>query len=384
MNRYNGIGKTKSFKASERHLDILRTGPSDSNATKSRKFEHVNVVLKRDVQYKTMTTMFEDIRLMPKSGPISTGKVDMKTRFLGKNISAPIFVSGMTGGDERVGKINYDIAEAVSELKLPMGVGSQRAMIEDKGVAHTFAVKSKYDVILLGNMGAAQVLRYSKKEIKEMLDAIDADALCIHTNPAQEIAQPEGDINFKNAFRSISGLADSLEYKIIIKEVGNGVSKDVAKMIQNTQIYGIDTGGAGGTNWVAIELFRAGNGGKYKHIFKEWGMPTAQSLLEIRSEFNRCVTATGGIRSGEDIAKAVALGADACGIAAPVIQAQGRAGSKGVTEYLNGIMKDLKQEMGRLGVRNINELSTLKYQLTGDLKNVIEQRLEGKRIAGYT
>ncbi|MEM3841529.1 MAG: type 2 isopentenyl-diphosphate Delta-isomerase [Candidatus Micrarchaeaceae archaeon] len=357
---------------------------SEAAATKSRKIEHVNIVLTQDVQYKRITSMFEDVKLIPTGKYIDPEKVDLKTSFLGKEIFAPIFVSGMTGGDERVGKINYDIAAAVSELCLPMGVGSQRAMIEDGNVTKTYAVKSEYDVpILLGNIGAAQTLKYGIEQISEMVSSIEADALCIHTNPAQEAAQKEGDINFRGAFSSICKIIDGIGVKTIVKEVGNGISKEVARRFSKTNVYGLDTGGAGGTNWVAIELYRAGNSALYKHIFKEWGIPTAQSLIEVRSEFSRMLTATGGIRTASDIAKAIALGADACGIAAPVVQAQSRGGAEGIKNYLESMELSLREEMAALGVSNVKELSSVKREITGKLKVAIDQRINGVSFTKY-
>ncbi|MDE1828102.1 MAG: type 2 isopentenyl-diphosphate Delta-isomerase [Candidatus Micrarchaeota archaeon] len=356
---------------------------SVGNETKSRKIEHVKVALNVDVQYKLLTTMFNDVTLLPNGKEVDIDTIKTEAKFLRKNITAPIFVSGMTGGDQRVGKINYDIARAVSELKLPMGVGSQRAMIEDKNVVETYAVKREYDVILLGNIGAAQAINYKVEQIVDMLSKIDADALCIHTNPAQEIAQPEGDIKFKGALEAIERLADNLDQKVIVKEVGNGISKEVAKRLAQTNIYGMDTGGAGGTNWVAIELYRAGKSGEYKHIFKEWGLSTAQSLLEIKSEFNGFVTATGGIRTGLDLVKAVVLGADACGIATPIIQAQSTGGSDGIKSYLNNLIYDFKLEMAKLGVSDIQELKGIKYNLSGSLYRIVQQRLYNKPLVEY-
>ena len=357
---------------------------SESKVTKSRKIEHVNIVLTQDVQYKRITSLFNDVELIPTGREIDPAAVDTRSTFLEKEISAPLFVSGMTGGDERVGKINYDIAAAVSELQLPMGVGSQRAMIEDKEMAKTYAVKSEYpEVLLMGNIGAAQALKYGMEDISGMVSAIEADALCIHTNPAQEVAQREGDISFKGAFSAICDISDGIGVKTIIKEVGNGISKEVAKRLAETSVYGIDTGGAGGTNWVAIELYRAGNSHLYKHIFREWGIPTAQSLIEARSEFKRMLTATGGIRSASDIAKAIALGANACGIAAPVVQAQSRDGSNGVYEYLSSLSSGLKEEMARLGVSNVNELAHLETVLKGQLKDAVAQRLGNVPFTEY-
>ncbi len=346
--------------------------------TASRKVEHVKVVLGTDVQFRKKTTMFEDVRLIPKGGTHSGDfayTIDTNTDFLGRKIAAPIFVSGMTGGHDKVAKINMDIAGGVSEVGIPMGVGSQRAMMEHPELAYTYDVKKEHkDVILLGNIGASHAMVYSVKQIKEMLDKVDADFLCIHTNPGQEAAQVGGDIKYKGALKAISDVAENIDRKVIVKEVGNGISKEVAAMLAKTKVAGIDTGGAGGTNWIAVELYRAG-GTRSMDIYRDWGLPTAGSLLEVKSAFDGFVTATGGIRTGVDIAKAIALGADACGLAYPVLKAQSRGGAKGVADYLRHIIMELKVEMARLNCKDINELRGVGYTTHGQLKHLLEQRV---------
>lgn len=341
--------------------------------TRSRKLEHVKVVLGKDVQFKTKTPMFSDVELIPRKA--SAKSADTSTKFLGRKISAPIFVSGMTGGHEKLAKINMDIGEACSEVNLPMGVGSQRAMIEKPELGFTFDVKKEHkDVILLANIGASHTTKYSMERIEKMLDDVQADALCIHTNPGQEAAQEGGDIAFRGVFDAIADIAARLSRKVIVKEVGNGISKEVAQRLSKTKVYGIDTGGAGGTNWIAIELYRA-SGPRSVDIFREWGMPTAQSLVEVRSAFKGMVTSTGGIRTGKDIARAVALGADACGLAYPVLQAQHREGANGVKKYLEHLTADLRDEMLRLNCSNIEELRTVGYSINGELRKILAQRV---------
>ncbi len=347
--------------------------------TRSRKLEHVKVVLGKDVQFKTKTPMFSDVELIPRKAKVK--KADTAAKFLGKKISAPIFVSGMTGGHEKLAKINMDIGEACSELGLPMGVGSQRAMIEKPELGFTFDVKKEHkDLILLANIGASHTTKYSLDRIEKMLDDVQANALCIHTNPGQEAAQEGGDIEFRGVPRAIADIAANLSRKVIVKEVGNGISKEVAQRLSKTKVCGIDTGGSGGTNWIAIELYRA-SGPRSVDIFREWGMPTAQSLVEVRSAFKGMVTATGGIRTAKDIAKAVALGADACGLAYPVLQAQNREGAKGVERYLRHLTADLEEEMLRLNCASIDELRTVGYSINGQLRNILSQRVDKKLLS---
>ncbi len=342
-----------------------------NNQTASRKLEHIKIALQKNTQFK-LTNYFNHISLIPKKAKhISYENINLSTLFLDKKVDAPIFISGMTGGHEKTWQINKNIAEAAYEFNIAMGIGSQRAMIEHKNLIYTYNVKKSYDIILLGNIGIAQLSKYKPFQIKDMLDEVSADALCIHTNPAQEIVQPEGDINFKNAFNNLQLLADSIPYKIILKEVGNGISKEVAQKIAKTNIYGIDTGGAGGTNWIAIELFR--NDSLDMNFIKEWGIPTAQSLIETRFVFNRFVTATGGIRTGLDIVKAISLGADSCGIAMPILKAN-KEGSKGIKLYINKIIHEIKQEMVKLNCTNINDLKSLNFKISKQFSNILNQR----------
>lgn len=352
-------------------MKIIDKNIKNNNQTSSRKLEHIKIALKRNMEFK-ITNQFENITLIPKANKeISYNNIDISTLFLNKKISAPIFISGMTGGHEKTFKINLDFANAAYELNIPMGLGSQRAMIEHKDLIYTYDVKKDYNIILLGNIGAAQLAKYNVKQIKNMLENVNADALCIHTNPAQEIVQPEGNLNFKNTFNNIKSLANNLNYKIIVKEVGNGISKEVAKELNSTNIYGIDTGGAGGTNWVAIELLRRSESDL--NIIREWGIPTAQSLIETKYEFNGFITATGGIRTGSDIVKALALGANACGIAMPILKSQ-RKGKNEIIKYLNAIIMQIKYEMKKLNCRNIEDLKLLNFNINNPLKSVLKQR----------
>ena len=351
--------------------------------TKSRKLEHVQLSLSKDVQFKTLTTLLECVELLSNGSPgkISQSSVKTDVKFLGKTINAPIFASGMTGGHEQVAKINFDIAEGISEAGLAMGIGSQRAMMEDPSLSYTYDVKKENDLILMGNLGAAQTTKYAIDKIEGMISSIEADALCIHTNPGQEAAQPEGNIDFKGVTSAISDIAAELGKPVIVKEVGNGISRDVALRLRSTGIQGIDTGGSGGTNWIAIELYRS-KGKSNAEAFKEWGIPTAQSLIEVRSVFDGFVTATGGIRSGKDVAKAVALGADACGIGMPLVQAQNKAGAKGVYDYLSNIIEELKEEMARLNCRNLEDLRNTSLKISPSLADILRQRISEEKFNG--
>lgn len=343
-----------------------------ATVTQSRKLEHVNIILNKETQYREKTTMLEYVELAGGGASIAKVDVDLGTEIVGKEIDAPIFVSGMTGGHSDVFGINKNIAKAVAKLNIPMGVGSQRAMIEDKNLAYTYDVKKfAKDIILIGNIGATSLHRYGNETIQEMLDEVNADMLAIHTNPAQESVQPEGDVDFRGIFKRIVEVAKYVRQPTILKEVGNGVSKEVAQRLDG-KVYGIDVQGAGGTTWVGVETYRSK--GEEGLAFWDWGIPTALSVLETKDSFKGKVFASGGIRSADDVIRAVALGADLCGMAKPVLMSESRQGSDGVYSMLSSIIEDMKKKMAKLGLRNIGELKNAKVLIKEPLSGVIKQR----------
>jgi len=344
----------------------------ENDKTQQRKIEHINIVLNKDVQYHKRTTMFEYVKILPKSGEISIDDVDISTTLLNKKINTPLFASAITGGHTATFKINRDIAIAVERIGMAMGVGSQRAMIEKPDLKYTFDVKKvANNIILIGNIGAAQTLKYDNNEIQHMLDEVNADILAVHLNPAQESVQPEGDINLKGAYNRICEIAKSVKQPVIIKEVGNGVSKEVAEKFEK-RVYGIDVEGAGGTTWVGVETYRSK--GSYGNAFWDWGIPTALSLLEVKSVFSGSTWASGGVRTPTDIMKALALGADLCGMAKPVLEAQNRNGAEGVYHLFLNLSTGLKEEMAKLGYRSIKELAGAKVEINGVLAKLVKQR----------
>ncbi len=340
--------------------------------TEKRKIEHIEIVTTKDTQYRHLTTLFEYVEVMPSGKRLDKKEVDIKTEFLGREISAPLFISGMTGGHRLVLEINKDIAVAVGRLGIPMGVGSQRAMIEDKSLTYTYDVKKfAKNIILIGNIGASRLIKYSDSTIEEALERINADAIAVHTNPGQESVQPEGDIDFTGTYERICELAKNIGKPVILKEVGNGISKEVASMF-NKKVYALDVQGAGGTTWIGIELYRSKR--KEGAVFWDWGIPTALSLIESLSAFKGYVLASGGIRKGSDVLKSIALGAHLAGFAQPVLIAQHKLGSKGVYDYVSSIADELRSEMARLGFSNIGELKKAKIKLMEPLRSVLAQR----------
>jgi isopentenyl-diphosphate delta-isomerase len=232
----------------------------------------------------------------------------------------------MTGGTEQAKIINYRLAEVAQTYKLAMGVGSQRIAVEKPEVAHTFAVRSLApDILLLANLGAVQLnYSYGLDQCLRVIDLLEADALILHLNPLQECIQPHGDTNFKGIIDKITVLCSKLSVPVIVKEVGNGISAKMAQLLVNAGVSAIDVAGAGGTSWAKVESERAETAKERRlgMTFADWGLPTAECIVDIRRIFpNLPLIASGGLRNGLEIAKAIALGADLAGLAFPFLQA---------------------------------------------------------------
>lgn len=295
---------------------------------KDRKDEHLSVVLEERQKKSGKATGFETIDFVHCALPeMHLNDVDTHTRFLNKRISAPLLVSSMTGGPQRAAFINENLARACEAMSLPFAVGSQRVAIEEDnngGLGRTLRSLAP-SVPIVGNLGAAQLNRgFGLNEARKAVDMIDADALYIHLNPLQEAVQPEGDRDWSGLFDKITGLADALDVPLAVKEVGSGISATLAKRFFDAGITIIDVAGAGGTNWAAVEAARMEDAQKARlaNAFSDWGIPTALAVEEARAACaDATIIASGGIKNGIDIAKAIRLGADMAGQAAGLLQA---------------------------------------------------------------
>jgi isopentenyl-diphosphate delta-isomerase len=284
-----------------------------AETTGKRKADHIRICIEQKAQAKKTTAGFEDIQFVHRALPeLDRQKISLSTSFLGKKLSAPIIVGAMTGGTEEATKINGSIAEAVEKLGLGMGVGSQRAGIEDVKLVKTYSVTRKKapTAFLIANIGGVQLVHgYGLKEVKKAMEMIDADALAIHLNAVQETVQPEGQTNFKGILSKIQETASKLEKPVIVKETGCGVSAEDAKALEDAGVKAIDVGGVGGTSFAAVEYYRSTSPNIMSEIFWDWGIPTAISLIEVTQTVKIPVIASGGVRSGLDIAKSIALNA---------------------------------------------------------------------------
>jgi isopentenyl-diphosphate delta-isomerase len=265
----------------------------------------------------------------------------------------------MVGGIDAARNINRNLAQAAQELGLAMGVGSQRCMIEEPDTAHTYQVRDiAPDILLFANLGAVQLnYGYSIDECLRAVESIEADALVLHLNPLQEALQPEGNTNFAGLLRKIEMVCRELPVPVVVKEVGWGISDDVTRKLAGAGVAGIDTAGAGGTSWSEIEARRPANkAARVAAAFASWGIPTAESIgMVLRSAPELTVIASGGIRTGLDVARAIALGADAAGIAAPLLRVTSTS-SEAVTEALQEITEALRTAMFCIGAADIDSL----------------------------
>jgi isopentenyl-diphosphate delta-isomerase len=357
--------------------------------TRKRKADHIKICLEEKAQARKATTGFEDIRFVHKALPeIDKQKIDLTTCILGHKFSAPIIVGAMTGGTTKAEKINSNIAEAVEKLGLGMGVGSQRAALENTKLAKTFAIARKKapNAFLIANIGGVQLVHgYGLKEVKKAVEMIDADAVAIHLNALQEVVQPEGQTNFAGVLEKIGEIARELDVPVIVKETGCGISADEAKKLESAGIEAIDIGGLGGTSFAAVEYYRTEEDlTSLEHflgeVFWDWGIPTAASLGETVQSVRIPVIASGGLRDGSDAAKAMAFGASLISLSQPILEAANKDALE-TKNLLWLIIEELRNAMFLVGAQNVEQLMKAPLIVTGDTEKWLKMR--GFDVKGY-
>ena len=352
--------------------DTKRSFPNEIDVeTETRKREHIETVLNTNVTGKGIKTGFEDFSFEHCALPeLDLDNIDLSTSVFGKSLQAPILISSMTGGASEGGIINNRLAECAQILGLAMGVGSQRAGIENSSLSGTYNVRDVAPGILLfANLGAVQLnYGYGIDEARRAVDMIEADALFIHLNPLQEAVQAEGDRDWRGIYEKIEDLISKVGVPVIIKEVGNGLSSVIVKKFISIGVSGIDVAGAGGTSWSEVEAERQPNPiiKKVAHSFSGWGIPTAYSLIEATRESGHIpVFASGGIRNGIDIGKAIRLGASLCGVAAPILEAADY-NTETVVKHMNCLIEELRIVAFCTGSASLAELSRAPLRRSDD------------------
>jgi len=347
--------------------------------TTDRKMEHIKICLEEDVE--SPYSGLEDVMLIHNALPdINFGDIQTEVDFFGKKLKAPLLIASMTGGHVSATKINKNLAIAVEELGLGMGVGSQRAAIESKNLEDTTLLESftvvrdfAPNAFIYANVGLPQVVEYGVGYVEKAIEMIDADAVAIHLNFLQEAIQPEGDLDAKGGLKAISDVCKELKKPVIIKETGAGITGDVARLLRDAGASVIDVGGKGGTTWSGVETYRI-NDIVHRKIgveFWDWGVPTAFCIPEVYDVLP--TISTGGIRTGLDIAKSIALGAVVGSAALPFLRPATKSPEK-VKDNLEMFINGLKISMFLTGCSKVDDLRNIPLFIHGLLREWMELR----------
>jgi len=341
-----------------------------------RKADHIKLCATKDVSFENKTTLLEEVELNYKSLPeLNLREINLSTEFLGKKFSFPFIASAITGGAQVSKKINKDIALACQETGVGMGLGSIRAMIQQPSLIETYFVRDVApDIFLAGNIGVAQLKQFTPEQLNEALNALEVDAIAIHLNSAQEAVQPEGDADFTGLIAKVAEFAEKITVPVYVKEVGHGISYDVALALKETKIKAIDVQGAGGTSWTMVDALRHKEG--FGLPFRDFGLPTAVSIIETKHALHltgKKIIASGGIRNGLEAIKAISLGADMVGNAMPILKTQQKNGTTGVINYLNNFKKEMEIASFLIGCKDLKEIHEEKPILFGKLRQWVEE-----------
>ncbi|MBQ2226586.1 MAG: type 2 isopentenyl-diphosphate Delta-isomerase [Methanobrevibacter sp.] len=334
-----------------------------------RKLEHLLICENYDVEFKNKTTGFEDIELIHNVLPeIDKNDIDLSTSVFGKKLDSPLFITAITGGHPAAKEINKQLAIAAENNGIALGVGSQRAACEHPELEDTYTVvrENAPDCLLVGNIGAPQ-LNLAEKAV----EILDADIFAIHLNPLQESIQPEGDLDARGYTDLIAQITDSVKIPVLAKETGCGISAESAKILVDAGVDFIDIEGAGGTSWAAVETYRAED--RYLgETFWDWGIPTAISTAEVVNNVNVPVISSGGIRTGLEAAKAIALGADAVGMVLPFLK--NCSSQEALNTFVKRFNDSLRIAMFLVGANNIEELKQSRLVIRGKTREWLNER----------
>ena len=332
------------------------------DATNERKVQHIDII-RGDAEVDRRKYYFDDVRLKHRALPeLDLAKIDTSTTFLGRKLSFPLLISCMTGGDhDLVRTININLAKAAEATGVAMGVGSQRVMFANAASRKSFELRAfAPHALLFANLGAVQLNHgFTLEHCKDAVAALQADALCLHLNPLQEAVQPEGDTNFSGLAAKIGAVAKGLGKPVIAKEIGSGISMEDAQLLLKQGVNILDIAGSGGTSWSRVEHHRrsAGSSDDIGLAFQDWGIPTPRALADLAPLRDRVtLIASGGIRSGIDMAKALALGASLCGIASPFLQPATES-HEAVIAVIERLRKEFRTTMFLCGVATVDRLA---------------------------
>ena len=353
-----------------------------SSSIGDRKADHLALCAEEDVGFRQRTTLLECVRLVHDALPdMATAAIDTSVTLFGKKLRVPLLIASMTGGTEEAGRINRELAAIAEERGYGFGLGSQRAMHVRAGTGATYRVRQQAPrTLVLGNVGVVQARAMTTSEVRVLVDEVGADALCVHLNPAMELVQPGGDRDFSQGLKTIERLVRDLGVPVIVKETGCGISPAVGRRLRDVGVQHVDVSGAGGTSWVGVETKRAEAAGDLGaralgEALWDWGVPTAASVALLAPLGFETMVATGGIGTGLDVARAIALGATAAGIARPVLRALSAGGRAAALAYLDGVESELRAAMLLTGSRDVATLRRAPRVVAGELASWLAQLL---------
>jgi isopentenyl-diphosphate delta-isomerase len=338
--------------------------PSDqpAGATSSRKKEHVELCVREDVAFRAKSTGLERYELEHDALPeIDFEEVDPSVEFLGRRCSMPLLVSSMTGGYPDAERINRELAEVCEDLRIPMGVGSQRQALESDAQHESFRVARRVapSIPIFGNIGGAEIARGAGvDDVRRLAELVGADGFAIHLNPLQELMQPEGNPRFRGVLAGIERLVRELGIPIIVKEVGAGLSASVVRRLLDAGVRIVDVAGAGGTSWSGVEILRSDDPDE---AFWDWGIPTSDAIIAARplcESAGATLVASGGISSARDVTIAIALGAHMVGSARPLLTRLIDGGQDALRTTLAAWRRHLRGAMFLVGATDIDALRT--------------------------
>ena len=342
---------------------------SNAPATVSRKRDHVELVVNRDVAFRAKSAGFERLDFEHNAVPeLNFADVDSRSVFLGRTLSAPLMISCMTGGYDEAEAINRALGAACEQENIAMGVGSQRQALENDTFVESFraARRAAPSIPIVANIGAAEVAaRLEIDHARKLVDMVEANALTVHLNPLQELLQPEGNTKFAGVLAGIERLAAALNVPIIAKEVGAGISAAAAQRLLDVGVEWIDVAGAGGTSWAGVEILRRSNP-ELVDMFWDWGIPTVDCLIEmneLRQSRAFGLVGSGGLTSGLDLAKTIRLGADLGAAARPFVRALKTKGEAALLAEIRAWKYQLRAAMFLTGSATLEELSRAECRL---------------------
>jgi isopentenyl-diphosphate delta-isomerase len=342
--------------------------------TAKRKDSHLDLCASGAVEPLGVRTLLGDVRLVHCALPeLSLPEVQLGARLFGKSLRAPLMMTGMTGGTDRAGAVNRDLARLAEAAGIAFGLGSQRAMLDDASRAGSYRLRDVAPTtVIVGNIGLTQAVRSGLDACRKLAEDIQADALAVHLNAGQELTQPEGDRDFRGGYAVLEKLARALDGRLLVKETGCGLSPAVARRLVGLGVGALDVSGAGGTSWVKVEQLRAsGVAAEVGETFAGWGIPTAAAIASVREAVGPGVTlvASGGLRDGLEAAKVLALGADLAGMALPLFRAQQAGGYAGAERALEAVLAGLRHALLLTGSRDVAALRAQPRVVTGELKD---------------